>query len=527
MQMKSCPHCGLEYSTDASHCARDGALLIETVDWIPGTIVRGKYRIDCLVGRGGMGSVYKAYHMHLGEICALKVISPELAADNHFVLRFLAEAKIMRKLRHQNAVRVDDYDSEEGRPFIVMEYVDGCNLSQLIRENAPFSILRAIRIARQIAYSLSAAHDLGIIHRDIKPDNIVVTNTPSPDTVKVLDFGIAKIRESNTKTSGLTQVTQLTKGFIVGTPRYMSPEQAAGAPANDLDGRSDLYSLGLVIYEMLTGRLPLQADSELAMLSAHQVVPPIPIRQLRADLPEKLARLIMSCLQKNRKERPSSARALAESLSDAELNLVSNKPVAASAVLKLVSIGVLVATVAIAGVAILKRKPGGGQVTAPLTAALSTPTTPIAEVPPKKPNDTVPTALMDASDLTLRKETILASNPAATKESAKGGQLRAPRIPINSDATSNSHNTNSDDRTNATPSRKSDSSPTDDGALEPPDLNGILAEGGIYETRGDYDRALELYRAHLKDFPKSRRLAEKIAQIAQAKATVPDRTGTK
>lgn len=318
--MKSCPTCGLAYPVDFTLCPRDGAKLVEVGVWSEGAVVRGKYRILSKVGQGGMGSVYKALHLRFGEIRALKVIGQELANDATFVKRFEHEAVITRKLQHPNAVRVDDIDeAEDGRPFIVMEFIDGASLKKLIQSQSPLPAARVCSIVKQAASALDAAHRLGMVHRDIKPDNIVLVVTPEGEQAKILDFGIAKVKEARLcgETSGMTLTGT---GMVVGTPQYMSPEQAAGKRGDELDGRSDIYSLGIVMYQMLTRELPFKADTTMEMLLAHMQTPPTPIQKLCPDLriPDAIASVVMRCLAKDRSLRPASAKALIEELELAE-----------------------------------------------------------------------------------------------------------------------------------------------------------------------------------------------------------------
>ena len=195
--MKSCPTCQAGYPTHFAVCPQDGTPLVEYGVWPEGTIIRGKYRILEKIGQGGMGSVYKALHVTFDELRAIKVISPELVSDETFLRRFKHEAIITRKLQHPNAVRVDDIDeSEDGRPFIVMEFIEGRSLRKLIEEEGAMPAGRACSIVKQVAAGLDAAHRLGMVHRDIKPDNIVLIRTAEGELAKVLDFGIAKIKES-------------------------------------------------------------------------------------------------------------------------------------------------------------------------------------------------------------------------------------------------------------------------------------------------------------------------------------------
>ena len=274
-----------------------------------------------------MGSVYKALHLAFDELRALKVIAPELLTDELFVKRFKHEAVITRRLQHINAVRVDDIDeAEDGRPFIVMEFIEGKSLKKLIRDEGPLPVSRVLSIIKQSAAALDAANKLGMVHRDIKPDNIALVDTPDGEMVKVLDFGIAKMKEARMgEAAGLTLTGA---GVVIGTPQYMSPEQAMGKRGDELDGRADLYSLGIVMYQMLTADLPFKADTTMEMLLAHMQKPPAPIQELHPELhvPEVVSALTMRLLEKNRDKRPASARVLIQEIEKAERDLLTPAP---------------------------------------------------------------------------------------------------------------------------------------------------------------------------------------------------------
>jgi eukaryotic-like serine/threonine-protein kinase len=313
--MKSCPNCQNSYPTEFVVCPQDGTALIELGSWADGSVVRGKYRILTKIGQGGMGVVYKALHVAFDELRALKVMHPSLMTDESFVKRFRHEAVITRRLQHPNAVRVDDIDeAEDGRPFIVMEYIEGRSLKTIVYEEGAIPVLRVCSISKQVAAALEAAHQLGMIHRDIKPENIVLLGLPPHEQAKVLDFGIAKIKEARLKEgSGMTLTGA---GVVVGTPQYMSPEQAMGKRGDELDGRSDLYSLGVVMYQMLSGELPFHADTTMEMLIAHMQKPPTPLGLTHPELkiPDEMSNLVMRLLEKNPDRRPTNARALIDEL---------------------------------------------------------------------------------------------------------------------------------------------------------------------------------------------------------------------
>ena len=317
--MKNCPTCQTPYPNNFQVCPQDGATLVEFGMWAEGAVIRGKYRILCKVGQGGMGAVYKVMHVAFDELHALKVINPSLMGDELFVKRFRHEAVITRKLRHPNAVRVDDIDeAEDGRPIILMEYIEGQSLKKLIQDQGALPVPRVCSIIKQAAAALEAAHNLGMIHRDIKPDNIVLVAGPEGEVVKVLDFGIAKVKEARASESAGMTLTGT--GVVIGTPQYMSPEQAVGKRGDELDGRSDIYSLGVVMYQMLTGDLPFKADTTMAMLLAHMQTPPTPIRTIHPELqiPDAVANVVMKTLEKDPSLRPQSARALITEIENAE-----------------------------------------------------------------------------------------------------------------------------------------------------------------------------------------------------------------
>jgi len=321
--MKRCNICHATYPATFTHCPHDGSLLMEGNEWTDGAVIRGKYRILGKLGAGGMATVYKALHMGFDEVCALKVIHPQLAGDPSFVKRFGQEAALTRKLQHPNAVRVEDIDqADDGRPFMVMEFIEGKSLKDVIQRQAPLAVPRVCRIAKQVAGALEAAHQLGIIHRDIKPANILLTwPSGGEEVAKVLDFGIAKMKEVHLAADGAT----LTRtGTSIGTPAYMSPEQAMGTAGAALDGRADLYSLGVVMYEMLTGELPIQAESEVQMLIGQINTAPQPIRARRPELPEEIGAVVMQCLEKDPARRPASGAAVIARIEAAERGVGSS-----------------------------------------------------------------------------------------------------------------------------------------------------------------------------------------------------------
>jgi serine/threonine protein kinase len=315
--MKICDSCRATYPTEYSTCPKDGTTLRFSSELTPGTIVRGKYEVKEKIGTGGMASVYRAQHLAFNEVVAMKVVSQKLMEDEGFLKRFKTEAVVTRRLEHPNAVRVEDFDTlEDGRPFMAMEYVNGRSLRHILVDKKVLPAERAVNIARQSCAALAAAHALGITHRDIKPDNILLVENPNgPDTVKVLDFGIAKIREGSTDFGAGYTPTQT--GLVVGTPQYLSPEQAMGKHGNEVDGRADLYALGVVLYEMLTGQLPFHSDTTIGLLMHHIHTVPTPAHYVKPDLniPPAISLVLMKALEKDPAKRFQTADEMLTALS--------------------------------------------------------------------------------------------------------------------------------------------------------------------------------------------------------------------
>jgi serine/threonine protein kinase len=306
--MKYCPVCNKTYPGDYNVCPADQTGLQNTHEFQPGMIIRNKYQILDRIGVGGMGVVYRARHVTFNEMCAIKIVSDAIAGDANFLQRFQTEAVVTRKLRHPNAVRVDDFDyTEDGRPFIVMELVEGKNIGEILHAEGPFRVPRALRIATQTARALGVAHKLGVVHRDIKPANILLaTDEQGQEIAKVLDFGIAKLRE----VAGDAQPGMTMTGMVVGTPLYMSPEQFMGKKAaGEIDGRTDIYSLGVVLYQMVTAQLPFEGDTPYSLMMQHMQGTVRPPHELAPDLhiPESLSRVILKAIDKSRDLRFQTA----------------------------------------------------------------------------------------------------------------------------------------------------------------------------------------------------------------------------
>ena len=306
--MKYCPSCHKTYPNDYNVCPADQTGLQSSHEFQPGMIIRNKYEILARIGIGGMGAVYKGRHLTFNEFCAIKVVNDSIAGDANFLQRFQTEAVVTRKLRHPNAVRVDDFDyTDDGRPFIVMELVEGRNVGEILQAEGPLRVPRAVRIATQVARALGAAHKLGFVHRDIKPGNIILTmDEQGQETAKVLDFGIAKLRQA----AGDAQTGMTMTGMVVGTPLYMSPEQFMGKKAGEeIDGRTDLYSLGVVLYQMVTARLPFEGDTLYSIMMQHMQGSVRPPDELVPELniPSALSRMILKSIDKSRDLRFQNA----------------------------------------------------------------------------------------------------------------------------------------------------------------------------------------------------------------------------
>ena len=310
--MNTCPQCQTPHPDHVRICPNDGTVLTPAAtDANIGLTLDGKYRLDSIIGRGGMGSIYKATHLMLDKTVAVKLINPELAPTPDVVRRFQREARAASQLNHPNiAATFDLGQTSNGTLYLAMELISGQSLKDTIRSGGPMAPARIIRILEQVAGALAAAHAHGIVHRDLKPQNIMLTQTPDGGEVaKLLDFGIAKTFED-----GATQLT--TTGLVLGTPQYMSPEQAAGRP---IDGRSDLYSLGIILFEMLVGEVPFNDPSTPAVLVKHLTEPAPPPSARRPDLaiPSALEAVALRCLEKDPGARFQNATEFANALGHA------------------------------------------------------------------------------------------------------------------------------------------------------------------------------------------------------------------
>ena len=322
-----CPRCQNENPEGTRFCGRCGRELPgsgETVASATATfqtpskgLERGatfarRFEIIEEIGKGGMGTVYKAYDSKIREVVALKLLKPEIASDLEVIERFRNEIKLARQVSHRHVCRMYDLGEEWLSIYISMEYVAGEDLKSFIRRSGHLNEAKALDLAKQILEGLVEAHRLGVIHRDLKPQNIMIDRDGN---AKIMDFGIAR----SLHTKGVTGT-----GVIIGTPEYMAPEQAE---ARDIDHRADIYALGAIMFEMVTGRVPFEGETPLSIVLKHRSEPPVDPQTINAQLSEGMSRVILKCLEKSRERRYQSAAAVLEDLVNVEKGLPATRQV--------------------------------------------------------------------------------------------------------------------------------------------------------------------------------------------------------
>ena len=364
-----CPKCHSDYPDDTRFCSNCGTQLIPAEEisasqtktlQTPLELARrstfaNRYDVIEELGRGGMGRVYRVFDKQIQEEVALKLLKPEIAADKKTIERFRNEIKFARKIAHRNVCRMYDLSEEEGTQYITMEYVPGEDLKSTIKRVGPLGAGKAIFIAKQVCEGLAEAHHLGVVHRDLKPSNIMIDKEGN---THIMDFGIARSIE----TKGITG-----EGVMIGTPEYMSPEQAE---AKETDHRSDIYSAGVILYEMVTGRVPFEGDTALSIAMKHKSEEPRAPRELNTQIPEDLNTLILRCMEKDKEKRFQTAEELLSVLTkiekaipSTERVLLKKKPITSKEITvqfklkKLFIPALVVIAVAIVGIAIWQLLP--------------------------------------------------------------------------------------------------------------------------------------------------------------------------
>ncbi len=321
-----CPKCQFENPDDTLFCGKCGtqfplAEKVEVTETLEtpkeelttGSTFAGRYQIIEELGKGGMGKVYRALDRKLNEEVGLKLIKPEIASDKKTIDRFSNELKLARKISHRNVGRMYELMEEKGTHFITMEYISGEDLKSFIRRVGQLPIGKAISVAKQVCDGLTEAHRLGVVHRDLKPSNIMIDKEGN---ARIMDFGIARSLEAK----GITGA-----GVMIGTPEYMSPEQAG---TKEVDQRSDIYSLGVILYEMVTGQLPFEGETPLDIAMKHKSEIPLDPREHNSQIPENLSQVVLKCLEKDIENRYQNAEELLSDLEAIESGMPTSERVA-------------------------------------------------------------------------------------------------------------------------------------------------------------------------------------------------------
>ncbi|HMG75052.1 MAG TPA: protein kinase [Pyrinomonadaceae bacterium] len=320
--MKYCSTCNQKFDDTLSFCPTDGEVLEEDPSAMIGNVLDGQYQIEALLGKGGMGAVYRARHILLGDRVAIKLLPPEMRSNTEWLRRFQREGQAARRFRHHNAVTVYDLrTSADGTIYLVMEYVEGHTLDAELRKRGKFTPAEAMAVLDPIMGVLNAAHAMGVVHRDLKPENIMIgkASTGGEPVVKLLDLGIAKLREvAGAEKTGSTNLT--IAGQMLGTPYYMSPEQWGELPEDgnsEIDGRADIYSLGVVFYEVIAGKRPFSGVTLSELRRQHVSITPPPLHEVDAGVPESFSRAIARAIAKDRSQRQATAGELESELRSA------------------------------------------------------------------------------------------------------------------------------------------------------------------------------------------------------------------
>ena len=317
---KTCPDCKKTYPWQEQHVceAKAAAAAAAVEDPLVGAVLGERYRIDSFLSAGGMGVVYKGRHVVLDKPVAVKLLRE--SQDPVAQQRFLLEAKSACHIGHEHIVDINDFGVlEDGRPYLVMEFLQGQSLETLLIKQGALPWGRVCRIGEQIARGLQAVHEKGIMHRDLKPGNIFLLDRQKRDFVKILDFGIAKVMAGTRETLSdggqplVANMRQTTQGTVLGTPEYLSPEQAAGEP---IDARVDIYALGCILYEMLTGNVPFRGNGPMSTLMKHLTEKVVPPRKRRTDIviPESLEKIVLKAMAREKGDRYATMEELATAL---------------------------------------------------------------------------------------------------------------------------------------------------------------------------------------------------------------------